>query len=47
MEQYIMFAMKTTLDMSDTLYREFTAKAATNGEKMLDEIVVARRDGLA
>ena len=26
--------MKTTLDIPDTLYREFKAKTATNGEKM-------------
>ena len=41
-----MFAMKTTLDIPDTLYREFKAKTATNGEKMRDEIVAARRKGL-
>ena len=39
--------MKTTLDIPDTLYREFKAKTATNGEKMCDEIVAARREGLA
>ena len=34
-----MFAMKTTLDIPDTLYREFKAKAATNGEKMRSAVI--------
>lgn len=51
-----MLAMKTTLDIPDTLYREFKAKAATNGEKMRNAVIsfiVAynagewRRDGAA
>ena len=77
-----MFAMKTTLDIPDTLYREFKAKTATtrerpactsrrtrprlpewagmavpfikkypddplDSEKMRDEIVAARREGLS
>ena len=48
--------MKTTLDIPDALYREFKAKAATNGEKMRNAVIsfiVAynagewRRDGAA
>ena len=31
--------MKTTLDIPDTLYREFKAKAATNGEKMRNAVI--------
>ena len=31
--------MKTTLDIPDTLYREFKAKAATNGEKMRSAVI--------
>ena len=34
-----MFAMKTTLDIPDTLYREFKAKTATNGEKMRNAVI--------
>ena len=34
-----MFAMKTTLDIPDTLYREFKAKTATNGEKMRSAVI--------
>ncbi len=31
--------MKTTLDIPDTLYREFKAKTATNGEKMRNAVI--------
>ena len=31
--------MKTTLDIPDTLYREFKAKTATNGEKMRSAVI--------
>ena len=31
--------MKTTLDIPDALYREFKAKAATNGEKMRNAVI--------
>ena len=34
-----MFAMKTTLDIPDALYREFKAKTATNGEKMRSAVI--------
>ena len=34
-----MFAMKTTLDIPDTLYREFKAKTATKGEKMRNAVI--------
>ena len=34
-----MFAMKTTLDIPDKLYREFKAKTATNGEKMRSAVI--------
>lgn len=33
-EQYIMFYMKTTLDIPDSLYRQFKTRAAMNGETM-------------
>ena len=31
--------MKTTLDIPDTLYREFKAKTAANGEKMHNAVI--------
>ena len=31
--------MKTTLDIPDTLYREFKARTATNGEKMRNAVI--------
>ncbi len=34
-----MFAMKTTLDIPDTLYREFKARTATNGEKIRSAVI--------
>ena len=33
--------MKTTLDIPDTLYREFKAKTATNGEKSFKKLPLA------
>ena len=34
-----MSGVKTTLDIPDTLYREFKAKTATNGEKMRNAVI--------
>jgi len=34
-----MFAMKTTLDIPDALYREFKVRTATNGEKMRNAVI--------
>ena len=31
--------MKTTLDIPDTLYREFKSRTATNGEKMRNAVI--------